>query len=69
MVQGLHTTLDGARGPPWARGEARRARLVLIGRRLREPDLRAGFAACLAAPPPPPPAAAAAARGEGGKGR
>ena len=51
VFHGVHMTLDGRPGRPWRPGEPRVNQLVLIGRRLDEAALRAGFVACLAPAP------------------
>ena len=50
VVQGVHMTLDGHPGKPWAHDEPRGNQLVLIGRDLDELQLRDGFRTCLASP-------------------
>jgi G3E family GTPase len=47
VFQGVHMLIDGENGRPWADGEARRNRLVFIGRNLDRTELESGFAACL----------------------
>jgi G3E family GTPase len=49
VVQGVHMLLDGDLLGPWKPGEARRSRLVLIGRDLDRAALEAGFHATVAA--------------------
>lgn len=46
VFHGVHMTLDGRPGKPWAPTEARINELVFIGRNLDAQMLRAGFAAC-----------------------
>lgn len=49
VVQGVHAMLEGRFADAWQPGEARRSRLVLIGRGLDEAALRAAFLACASA--------------------
>ncbi|MEO1091346.1 MAG: GTP-binding protein [Pseudomonadota bacterium] len=49
VVQGVHMLMEGNLMGEWPKGEARRSRLVFIGRDLDEASLRAGFADCVAA--------------------
>ena len=51
VFHGVHMTLDGRPGRPWAPGERRLNQLVFIGRDLDEGTLRAGFLGCLATAP------------------
>jgi G3E family GTPase len=51
VVQGVHMLLEGELQRPWKAGEARRSRLVLIGRKLDARALQAGLDACAAAAP------------------
>ena len=46
VVQGVHMLIDGAPQRPWAAGEPRRSRLVLIGRGLDAERLKTEFATC-----------------------
>ena len=46
VVQAVHMLMDSAPQRPWQPDEGRRSRLVLIGRNLDAPALRAGFSAC-----------------------
>ena len=48
VFQGVHMLLDGENGRAWRDGEARRNRLVFIGRNLDRAALNEGFANCLA---------------------
>lgn len=48
VVQGVHMLIEGDRQRPWAEGEARDSRLVLIGRNLDRAALADGFAGCAA---------------------
>jgi G3E family GTPase len=48
VFQGVHMMMDADFAQPWREGEARNSRLVFIGRRLDEADLRDGLAACAA---------------------
>ncbi len=48
VFQAVHALLDGDLQRPWAPGEARRSRLVFIGRNLDEAELRAGLEAVAA---------------------
>ena len=47
VFQGVHMTLDGRPGRPWAAGEARRNELVFIGRDLDRQVLEHGLAGCM----------------------
>jgi G3E family GTPase len=47
-VQGVHMMMDGSNLTPWKADEARRSRMVFIGRHLDEKELRDGFAKCAA---------------------
>lgn len=49
VVQGVHMIIEGDHQRDWAPGEARRSRLVFIGRNLDRDALKAGFEACQAA--------------------
>jgi len=49
VVQGVHMLMESDFMGPWPAGEARRSRLVFIGRGLEQLDLEKGFAACQAA--------------------
>ena len=49
VIQGVHMLMDGDFMGPWPAGEARRSRLVFIGRGLDQMGLAEGFAACKAA--------------------
>jgi G3E family GTPase len=46
--QAVHMIADGAFIGPWKEGEARKSRIVFIGRNLNRPQLRRGFEACQA---------------------
>lgn len=46
--QAVHMMADGAFIGPWKEGEARKSRIVFIGRNLNRPQLRRGFEACQA---------------------
>ena len=48
VFQAVHMLLEGDLQRPWRAGEARRSRLVFIGRRLDAATLQAGFDACAA---------------------
>ena len=48
VVQGVHMIVEGERQRPWKPAEARRSRLVFIGRHLQEQRLRDGLDGCLA---------------------
>ncbi|WP_226573857.1 CobW family GTP-binding protein [Acuticoccus sediminis] len=48
VCHGVHMTLDGRPGAPWALGEARQSQIVFIGRNLDEAALRRGFEDCAA---------------------
>jgi len=49
VVQGVHMLMESDFMGPWPADEARRSRLVFIGRGLEQLDLERGFAACQAA--------------------
>ncbi|HDZ58376.1 MAG TPA: GTP-binding protein [Pseudomonas xinjiangensis] len=49
VFQGVHMLANGALTQDWRADEQRLSRMVLIGRGLDEPALRAGFLACVAA--------------------
>jgi len=46
VFQAVHMLADSAWGTPWRTAEARRSKMVFIGRNLDTDRLRAGFAAC-----------------------
>ncbi len=46
--QGVHMILEGDLQRDWKPGEPRRSRIVFIGRKLKEGDIRRGFLACAA---------------------
>ncbi|MGO8739613.1 CobW family GTP-binding protein [Rhodoblastus sp.] len=48
VFQGVHMILDGDLQRDWKAEEKRTSRLVFIGRKLKEDELRAGFLACAA---------------------
>lgn len=48
VFQGVHMMLDGNLQRDWTSSEARRSRLVFIGRNLKEDEIRQGFLACAA---------------------
>ena len=48
VFQGVHMILDGDLQRDWKDGEKRQSRLVFIGRKLKEKELREGFEACAA---------------------
>ena len=48
VVQGVHMIMEGRPLQIWPAGDARRSRLVFIGRKLDEDALKQGFAACVA---------------------
>lgn len=48
VFQAVHMQREGTFQRPWAEGERRTSRLVLIGRKLDEAALRQGFEACRA---------------------
>ena len=48
VVQGIHMIIEGDHQRAWNADEARRSRMVFIGRNLDEDKLRRGFAACAA---------------------
>jgi len=50
VFQGVHMLVDVQPASAWAAGEARRSRLVFIGRNLDRRQLEASFADCLVAP-------------------
>jgi G3E family GTPase len=47
VFQGVHMLFDGTPGEPWKDGEARRNRMVFIGRNLDRQDLERRFKACI----------------------
>ena len=49
VIQGVHMLMEGDTMGPWPEGEARRSRLVFIGRGLDGMGLEEGFASCKAA--------------------
>ena len=48
VFQGVHMILDGDLQRDWKPQEKRSSRIVFIGRKLKEDELRAGFLACAA---------------------
>ncbi len=48
VFQGVHMILDGDLQRDWKPEEQRSSRIVFIGRKLKEDELRAGFEACAA---------------------
>ena len=48
VIQGVHMMMDGTNLAPWKADEKRLSRMVFIGRRLDEKNLREGFAQCAA---------------------
>ena len=48
VFQGVHMILDGDLQRAWREGEKRVSRIVFIGRRLKEDEIRQGFLACAA---------------------
>jgi len=48
VVQGVHMIIEGDHQRPWRDDEARRSRLVFIGRKLDREKLTGGFNACIA---------------------
>ncbi|MEP9376889.1 GTP-binding protein [Aquabacter sp. CN5-332] len=48
VFQGVHMILDGDHQRPWKDDEARRSRIVFIGRNLDEKKLEDGFLSCVA---------------------
>jgi G3E family GTPase len=50
--QAVHMLADGDYIGPWKAGEARRSKIVFIGRNLSRPVLRRGFESCIAARAP-----------------
>jgi G3E family GTPase len=48
--QAVHMIADGDFIGPWKEGDARRSKIVFIGRNLNRPQLRRGFEACQAEP-------------------
>ncbi|MBI1868311.1 MAG: GTP-binding protein [Methylocystis sp.] len=51
VFQGVHMILDGDLQREWQEGERRSSRLVFIGRKLKEAEIRAGFSQCVAGAP------------------
>jgi G3E family GTPase len=48
VFQGVHMILEGDLQRDWKPGEPRRSRVVFIGRKLKEDEIRKGFLACVA---------------------
>lgn len=48
-IQGVHMMMEGSNLSPWKDGAKRQSRLVFIGRKLDEKELRDGFNLCTAA--------------------
>ena len=48
VFQGVHMILDGDLQREWKHGEPRESRLVFIGRKLKEDEIRKGFEAVAA---------------------
>ena len=48
VFQGVHMILDGDLQREWKPEEKRNSRIVFIGRRLKQEELRQGFLACAA---------------------
>lgn len=48
VFQGVHMILDGDLQRDWKEGENRASRIVFIGRKLKDAELKAGFEACAA---------------------
>jgi G3E family GTPase len=48
VFQGVHMMLEGDLQRDWKHGEPRRSRVVFIGRKLKEDEIRKGFLACAA---------------------
>ncbi len=46
LFQGVHNDFEGKPGRPWSAGEERLNRLVFIGRKLDQDEIRQGFASC-----------------------
>lgn len=51
VFQGVHMILDGDLQRDWKEGESRASRIVFIGRKLKDAELKAGFEACAAFAP------------------
>ena len=49
VFQGVHMLMDGDLTGPWKADEARRSRMVFIGRNLDQAELKRGFESCIAA--------------------
>jgi len=47
-VQGVHEVFEGSQGKVWREGEARKSRMVFIGKDLNKETLEAGLKGCLA---------------------
>lgn len=47
VFQGVHMILDGDLQREWRDGETRESKLVFIGRKLKQDELRRGFDACV----------------------
>jgi len=48
IFQGVHMTMGGSPGKPWAPGEARESKMVFIGRNLPKRIFVEGLAYCVA---------------------
>lgn len=47
-MQGVHEVFEGSAGKDWKEGEARKSRMVFIGKDLNKENLEAGLKGCLA---------------------
>ena len=48
VYQGVHMMMDGDLQREWKKDEHRQSRIVFIGRKLKEEEIRKGFMACAA---------------------
>ena len=48
VYQGVHMMMDGDLQREWKKDEHRQSRIVFIGRKLKEDEIRKGFMACAA---------------------
>ena len=48
-IQGVHMMMEGSNLNPWDAGAKRQSKLVFIGRKLNEAELRQGFESCMVA--------------------
>ena len=48
LLQGVHAVFDGSPGKTWGEGEARKSKIVFIGKDLDAAALQEGLKTCLA---------------------